>query len=117
MRSNFGQFAPLQILTNSFKRFRFSLTSGSSASSHSFCAAIHAASYDTLQHNGAYGECNGDRAGENRCFSLLSGFCIRILCLLEVVIVKRPKTNQAAWSKRLNAPKPVRKRKNRHRAR
>ena len=31
---------------------------------------------------------------------------------LQVVIVKRPKNNQAAWNNRPNAPKPVRKRKN-----
>ena len=42
---------------------------------------------------------------------------VAFYCTLQVVIVKRPKINQAAWSNRLNAPKPVRKKKNRHRAR
>ena len=42
---------------------------------------------------------------------------VAFYCTLQVVILKRPKINQAAWNKRLNAPKPVRKKKDRHRAR
>jgi len=42
---------------------------------------------------------------------------VAFYCTLQVVILKRPKINQAAWNKRLNAPKPVRKKEGRHRAR